>query len=213
LNRRPLRTRQRAWAIAIARWLVEARVTPNTISLLSVLFAAMTGACLLLQAGSGLALRIILLVTAAVFIQLRLLCNMLDGMVAIEGGLKTPTGDIFNDFPDRISDIVTLVCAGYAISGVSWGAGLGWVAALLAVLTAYVRLLGGSLGLPQDFSGPMAKPHRMALMTAACLLQAALASIDQGGLVMTVALLLVAGGSLVTVWRRTSRIAVALRSR
>jgi len=173
----------------------------------------MTGACLLLQAESGLALRIILLVAAATFIQLRLLCNMLDGMVAIEGGLKTPTGDIFNDLPDRISDIVTLVCAGYAISGVPLGAELGWVAALLAVLTAYVRLLGGSLGLAQDFGGPMAKPHRMALMTAACLLQGVAASTDQGERVLTVALVLIVGGSLLTIWRRTHRIAVALISR
>ena len=192
---------------------MEARVAPNTISLLSVLCAGVAGACLLLQAGSGLALRIVLLVAAAAFIQLRLLCNMLDGMVAIEGGLKTPMGDIFNDFPDRISDIVILVCTGYAISGVPLGAELGWIAALLAVLTAYVRLLGGSLGLAQDFAGPMAKPHRMALMTAACLVQAVVASIDQGGLVLMVALLLVAGGSLLTIWRRTTRIAVALRSR
>jgi phosphatidylglycerophosphate synthase len=186
---------------------------PNTISLLSVPCAAISGACLLLQGRSSLALRIIRLIAAATFIQLRLLCNMLDGMVAIEGGLKTPTGDIFNDFPDRVSDIVTLVCTGYALSGVDWGAALGWVAALLAVLPAYVRLLGGSLGLAQDFTGPMAKPHRMALMTAACLLQAVAASIDQRERVLTVALLLVAGGSLLTIWRRTSRIAMALRSR
>ena len=192
---------------------MEARVAPNTISLLSVLCAAVAGACLLLQAGSGLALRIVLLVAAAAFIQLRLLCNMLDGMVAIEGGLKTPMGDIFNDFPDRISDIVILVCTGYAISGVPLGAELGWVAALLAVLTAYVRLLGGSLGLAQDFGGPMAKPHRMALMTAACLLQGVAASTDQGERVLTVALVLIVGGSLLTIWRRTHRIAVALISR
>ena len=38
-------------------------------------------------------------------------------------------------------------------------------AALLAALTAYIRAVGGSLGLPQDFSGIMAKPQRMALLT------------------------------------------------
>jgi len=211
--RRPLRTRQRGWAIAVAKRLAAARVTPNTISLLSVFCAAITAACFLLQAGGGIALRIILLVTAAVFIQFRLLCNMLDGMVAIEGGLKTPTGEIFNDFPDRISDILTLVSAGYAINGVPLGIELGWVAGLLAVLAAYIRVLGGSLGLAQDFIGPMAKPHRMALMTAACLLQAVAVPLDKRGLILTGALLLVAFGTLLTIWRRAYRIAVALNSR
>ena len=42
---------------------------------------------------------------------------------------------------------------------------LGWAAAVLAVLTAYVRVLGGSLGLTQHFIGPMAKQHRMFTLT------------------------------------------------
>lgn len=61
-----------------------------------------------------------------------------------------------------------LVAAGYA-AGIAW---LGWLAALLAVTTAYVRLLGGSLAVPQDFGGVMAKQHRMAVLTGALVLQA-----------------------------------------
>jgi hypothetical protein len=64
---------------------------------------------------------------------------------------------IFNDIPDRISDALLLVSAGYAISIISWGAALGWCAALLAVMTAYVRTLAASLGAPVNFQGPMAK--------------------------------------------------------
>jgi hypothetical protein len=33
---------------------------------------------------------------------------------------------------------------------------LGWLAALLACGTAYVRVLGGALGAAQDFCGPQA---------------------------------------------------------
>ena len=68
---------------------------------------------------------------------------------------------IFNEFPDRIADTLLLVPAGYA-AGHPW---LGWLCALLAALTAYVRVFGGSLGLPQDFSGLMAKQRRMAALT------------------------------------------------
>ena len=43
---------------------------------------------------------------------------------------------------------------------------LGFAAALVAVFVAYVRALGASVGAGQCFLGPMAKPQRMALMTA-----------------------------------------------
>src|SRR5439155_982956 len=101
-----------------------------------------------------------------------LLCNLLDGMVAIEGGLQSKSGDVFNEVPDRVSDALILVGAGYATApalGLAWAGALGSAAALLAVLTAYVRALGAALGTGQDFRGPMAKPHRMAALTAACL--------------------------------------------
>ena len=82
-------------------------------------------------------------------------------MVAVEGGKSSPVGALYNELPDRLSDSLLLVPIGYA-AGVAW---LGWAAALLAALTAYIRAVGGSLGLPQDFSGIMAKPQRMALLT------------------------------------------------
>ena len=127
-------------------------------------------------------------------------------MVAIEGGRRTRSGDIYNDLPDRVSDALILVAAGYALSSPSWSHELGWTAALLAVLTAYVRVLGGASGLAQDFGGPMAKPHRMAVMTAACLL----ALIDSR--VLMAALIVVAAGSLITVVVRVRRIMNRLES-
>ncbi len=49
---------------------------------------------------------------------------------------------------------------------------LGWVAAFFAVMTAYIRVLGGSCGLEQRFTGPMAKQHRMALLTGIAIISA-----------------------------------------
>jgi phosphatidylglycerophosphate synthase len=43
-------------------------------------------------------------VATAACIQLRLLCNLLDCMVAIEGGKSAPTGALFNEMPDRFAD-------------------------------------------------------------------------------------------------------------
>jgi phosphatidylglycerophosphate synthase len=75
----------------------------------------------------------------------------------VEGGKQSPVGALYNEFPDRVADSIFLVALGYAAL-YPW---LGWLAALLAAMTAYVRASGGSLGLAQDFRGPMAKPHRM----------------------------------------------------
>ncbi len=175
-----------------------------------MLFAALGAAAM---AASPHGPRRALLLGAAACVQLRLVCNLLDGMVAVEGGLKGATGDLWNEAPDRVADSLFLVGAGYAVPGLAWAPALGWAAALAAMATAYVRALAASLGLPQDFRGPMAKPHRMATLTAALVL-AALApwtALREGALPVALGLILV--GALLTVLRRLSRAADLLRSR
>src|SRR5207244_3262545 len=156
-------------ATAIARWLAGTGLTPNQISALSVVSAAIAGACLLFCQHGSIGLCIALFVGAAVFIQMRLLCNMFDGMVAVEGGLASKSGEIYNELPDRISDAVVLACAGYVTNWTGWERDLGWAAAVLAVITAYVRTLGGQAGASQQFCGPMAKQQRMFILTLASL--------------------------------------------
>ena len=102
-----------------------------------------------------------LLLIGAVCVQLRLLCNLLDGMVAVEGGKKGRAGDLFNEIPDRFEDSFFLIGGGLACGNVA----LGLLSSLLAVGTAYVRAFGASLGHGQDFGGPCAKPQRMFLLT------------------------------------------------
>jgi phosphatidylglycerophosphate synthase len=148
---------------------------------------------------------------AAAFVQLRLLANMLDGMVAMQTGRASPLGELFNEVPDRISDSTILICAGYAVGGVPE---LGYLAALAALFTAYIRAEGSVAGAHQEFCGPMAKPQRMALLTAAAVYaglapapwQPHLDWLGDGG-VIALALLLIAAGGLFTAVRRLSRIA------
>lgn len=208
-NRRPLASRKTGWAAALTRLLAGAGVTPNRISVASMVFAVFAGVLFWSggHADEPLA-RAILLVSAAVFCQLRLLCNLLDGMVAIEAGKGTQDGAFWNEFPDRVCDLVILAGLGYGVGE----AALGWAAAALAVFTAYVRELGRGCGLPADFSGPMAKPHRMALVTAAALVSTAEPLWNGRNEVLVAALWLVAIGSLVTVLRRSWRIVRRLRA-
>lgn len=199
--RRPLKTRSAAWAQRLAAWLATTGVTPNRISVMSLVFA-LAGAGLLAWHATPWGL-----VATAAMIQGRLLCNLLDGMVAIEGGKKSVLGGIYNEMPDRVADAVLIVALGYAIS-IPW---LGWLGALLAVLTAYVRAFGGSLGLAQDFRGPMAKPHRMAVMTFACLIGAIEQAATGTMYALIAAAVIVAAGSFLTCITRTVAIARELQ--
>src|SRR5215204_6217323 len=113
--RRSLSTRDADWSIALARWLAHRGMTPNAVSVLSVAFAVAAGAVLAIDSAPLSVPRVATLLIAAGCVQLRLLCNLLDGMLAVEMGLKTPTGDLFNELPDRIADVVILVGAGYAV--------------------------------------------------------------------------------------------------
>jgi len=202
-NRRPLTSRSTAWARFLADVLVRSGVSPNAISVASVLFAA-AGAVLLICISNGVGF----LATAAC-VQLRLLCNLLDGMVAIEGKRQSATGALYNEIPDRFADSLFIVALGYAI-GAPW---LGWFGALAAAVTAYIRVLGGSLGLPQDFRGPMAKPHRMAVLTGACVLGAIEWWVRGSQWALIAAAWIIAVGSVITCATRTLAIARQLRAR
>jgi phosphatidylglycerophosphate synthase len=98
--------------------------------------------------------------------QLRLLCNLFDGMVAVARNSASAQGEIYNEVPDRISDAAILIGLGYSFGG---DVILGYVAALTAVFIAYVRAMATSIGAPNDFCGPMAKPQRMAIVTVLAL--------------------------------------------
>lgn len=204
--RRPIASRDSGWARALAAWLVHRRVPPNAISVASTVFALGTGTAFALAGlappGGG---RIAWLVAGALLVPARLVANLLDGMVAVEGGLGGRSGEVYNELPDRLSDAFALVGAGYGgmLAGVAWADDAGWAAALAAVLTAYVRTLGVAAGAPADFRGPMAKQQRMVTLAAAALAAAVETAAALPPRVLPGALVLIAVLSLVTAARRT----------
>lgn len=201
-DRRPLKSRGTGWAALLTRALLATPITPNQVSLCGVAFAAL-GAWAMIHAPANPWLWI----AAALGIQLRLLANMMDGLVAVEGQRGGPTGALYNELPDRLEDGLLLVAAGYA-AGVPW---LGWLATALAIATAYVRAVGASHGFGQDFRGPMAKPHRMAALTLGALASFGIGIAGHGTPAMQVALAAIVAGTVVTVVRRTFRISALLK--
>jgi phosphatidylglycerophosphate synthase len=211
IDRRPIATRNRKWAQATTAWLVSRNVSPNAISI--------AGMCACIIAGIALGVtsitdyRILWLI-AALGAQLRLTANMLDGMVAIASSRTSKTGELYNEVPDRISDTAVFIGAGFA-----WGGNvtLGYIATILAIFTAYVRAAGKIAGAPNEFCGPMAKQHRMLVITLICV-YAAIAprswqiitfNDSESGL-MTLGLVIIIAGCVITIIRRVGRIAHAL---
>jgi phosphatidylglycerophosphate synthase len=212
IDRRPIATRNRKWAQAATAWLASRNVSPNAISI--------AGMCACIVAGIALgmtstAYHRILWLIAALGAQLRLTANMLDGMVALASGRASKTGELYNEVPDRISDAAVFIGAGFA-----WGGNvvLGYIATILAIFTAYIRAAGKIAGAPNEFCGPMAKQHRMFVITLICLYsvitprswQMITFNHLQIGL-MSVGLLIIIAGCAITVIRRLDRIAHALK--
>jgi phosphatidylglycerophosphate synthase len=212
IDRRPIATRNRKWAQSATAWLASRNVSPNAISI--------AGMCVCIVAGIALALtsvadyRILWLI-AALGAQLRLTANMLDGMVAIASSRTSKTGELYNEVPDRISDAAVFIGAGFA-----WGGNvtLGYIATILAIFTAYVRAAGKIAGAPNEFCGPMAKQHRMLVITLVCVYAAItprswqmITFNDSRIGLISLGLLVIVVGCVITVVRRLSLIAQALK--
>ena len=209
-DRRPIAARELGPFKALASWLARRGVSANAISVAGMIAGLLAGAALVFTARRPELARVCW-VAAAALIQLRLLANMLDGMVAIQSGTASKVGELYNEIPDRVSDTAALVGLGYAAGGDPvWG----WAAALAAMFTAYVRTTGKGAGAKHDFRGPMAKQQRMALVTLLALVCAAAPRGWQAVGGRTLAwwvLVVIIAGSLLTALRRLRAVAGALR--
>lgn len=207
-DRRPIAARTTPPAIWLAERLARAKASPNAISVAGMVCALLAGlAFAVVGVLPGPAWPLWLL--GAILVPARLLANMLDGMVAVERGVASPVGELFNEVPDRVSDVAVLL-------GLSLGAGAGWglglAAGLAAMATAYVRAVGRAAGAKSDFSGPMAKQQRMAVATALAVWCAvAPAGWGAGSALPAVVLAAVTALSVLTAARRLWHIAGALR--
>ena len=209
-SRRPIAEGFRRTAQRATRFCVRVGIHADAISYLSIAAAAVAALCFRQSTHYPT-----LLIVAPLFCYLRLWCNMLDGMVALASGRDSKVGELYNEVPDRVSDAAVFIGAGYAWGG---NVALGYIATILAIFTAYVRAAGKIAGAPNEFCGPMAKQHRMLVITVACVYSAVVprswqifrfANLDIG--VMALALILIIAGCLVTVVRRLQRIARGLR--
>ena len=142
-NRRPIKSRDAGWAHRAAAVLAHANASPDLISAASFAFSALGAA---VAAGCAAMTEAMAPLRAAppagrggVHPAAPGLRSLLDGMVAVEHGRSSPAGAIWNELPDRFSDVALLAGAGYCAAGggLLFAVEIGWLCASLALLTAY----------------------------------------------------------------------------
>lgn len=203
-SRRPISTRHSGWAQKTASWLAKNNISPNFISILSIFFSFISLLAFYLHSQFS-ANPILLMIIAILGIQLRLIMNLLDGMVAVEHNRKSLLGGLFNEVPDRVSDTLTILGVGLLIRDFPYGMDLAYLAIILSITTAYIRTLGASLNCGHHFSGPMAKQHRMALVSLGCVVGIWYTEI------FYYLLILMNIGLIITCYRRLTKIASGLQ--
>ena len=205
-SRRPIAAEFRRTANAATQFCVRHGIHPDTISYLSVV-PAFAAAIFFWKAGE---IRWLLII-APLFSYLRLWLNMLDGMVAVAAGKASRRGEILNDLPDRVSDVIIFV--GVAHSGLM-NPIFGYWAAIAAVLTAYVGLFGQALGVQREFGGIMSKPWRMVALHIGAWLALFLGGQSFASFtILDWTCLVVIGGSIQTMVVRLKRITAALQDK
>lgn len=210
-SRRPIADGFRSTAHLATSLCVRSGIHPDSISYASIVAAAAAAFCFW-KSGS----HPWFLFLAPLFCYLRLWFNMLDGMVALASGKASWRGEILNDLPDRVSDV--LIFAGVAHSG--WmNPFLGYWAAMFALLTAYVGMFGQAVGVHREFSGVMSKPWRMVTLHAGAWITLGCLWWNQGALrfggltILDWACVIVVAGCLQTMTIRLKRIMAALRTK
>jgi len=210
-SRRPIAAMFRRTANGCVGLCVRAGIHPDMVSYGSIVFAAAAGVCFW-QSGA----QPWLVIPGALLCYGRLWLNMLDGMVALGAGKASSRGEILNDLPDRISDV--LIFAGVAHSGLCHPISGYWVI-IFALLVPYVGLFGQAVGVQREFSGIMAKPWRMVALHLGSWLMLGVLWADRGitikwGLtVLDWTHLVIIVGCIQTLWVRLSRILKALQEK
>lgn len=205
-SRRPIAVVFRRTAGAATRFCVRRGIHPDAISYLSIVAALIAAICFWKSGRIPW-----LLIIAPLFCYLRLWFNMLDGLVAFAAGKASRRGEILNDLPDRISDVVIFV--GLAHSGLM-NPLIGYWAAILAVFTSYVGLFGQALGVQRQFGGVMSKPWRMVALHCGAWLT--FFSAPQSSATFTIfdwTCLVVIAGCVETIVVRLKRITAALQDK
>lgn len=136
------------------------RMNPNSISLISLLLAAL--------AGISYFIGTYFLILSFIFIALSSLFDALDGKVARIRNLQSKKGDLVDHVFDRYSDIFIMLGMVFSAYG---DLKIGIVAIIGIMLTSYMGTQSQALGLGRNYSGILGRADRLVFMLVFTLIQ------------------------------------------
>jgi archaetidylinositol phosphate synthase len=137
------------------------KVSPDFISYLALVFAALTGIFYYLSSNYFLIAAFIALVLSSLF-------DALDGRVARLRNMTSKRGDLLDHVFDRYADIFIIV--GITFSGFG-SVPIGLAAIVGVILTSYMGTQSQALGLKRNYSGILGRADRLVFILAAIILQ------------------------------------------
>jgi len=148
--------------------LVARNISADAVTLSAVALSALAGCLLAISREYPPVLFAVPLLLVA-----RLLLNVLDGMVARAANTARATGELLNEFGDRVSDLLIF-------AGLAWASDMtiGWIAISLILLSSYTDILGKSLTGRRTYGGVMAKGDRMMVVSLFALIVGASSWLD-----------------------------------
>jgi len=136
-------------------------ISPNHITVFSVLFSVFIGYILLLAQENSL-----FYLFVALGLLFRMMLNALDGMMAKKYNLQSKTGEVLNEVGDILSDIAIYFPFIY-FEGITLEYVIGFL--LLSVINEFCGVLAKIISGERRYDGPMGKSDRALLVGLICI--------------------------------------------
>jgi CDP-diacylglycerol---glycerol-3-phosphate 3-phosphatidyltransferase len=178
----------------LADFFVRYEVSPDTISIASLICAFFAGLCFYYSPTSR---ELVLL--AGILVILNSIFDALDGVIARKLNRATPRGDFLDHVIDRYSDVF-IICSIFFAGYVAWQVG---VAAIVGVLlTSYLGTQAQALNLGRYYGGIMGRADRLVVVILAALGNFIVPAPIAGFSVLGWAVILIAATSHITAFQR-----------
>ncbi|TGC10903.1 CDP-alcohol phosphatidyltransferase family protein [Methanolobus halotolerans] len=182
----------------MAKLTANAGISPNAISILSLIFAVLSGV-LFYYSGESVSI----VIAAGLMVALNSLLDAMDGLMARHLGISSPKGDFLDHVIDRYADIF-IICGIFFGGYVHWQIG---VAAIVGVqITSYLGTQAQALNLGRYYGGIIGRADRLILVMLASFIYAIYPAEVYGLSSLGWVIIIIGVGSHITAFQRISHI-------
>ncbi len=182
----------------MARIIADTGISPNSVSMLSLLFAAFAGLLYYYSASDPL-----LVLLAGLLVALNSFLDAMDGLMARYLGVSSARGDFLDHVIDRYSDVF-IICGIFFGGYVDWQIGVVTIVGVL--LTSYLGTQAQALRLGRYYGGIIGRADRLVLIMLASVVYFAYPSDILGFSVLGWMLIVIGAGSHITAFQRIAHI-------